>query len=145
MIVLDENLQVLRLDNPIAAWYPGRVCYIIDLRSGMVIKDEAISGVLLREKGATFVTTNVRDFWRRISAHSRYGVVCPPLPNERLPAIPDLLRRLFRLPELKTKAAKLKTEDSHRYRASLYSPRLQLVPPSALGWSTAHHTLPGRY
>ncbi len=31
MIVLDENLLVLRLGNPIAAWYPGRVCSIVDL------------------------------------------------------------------------------------------------------------------
>jgi hypothetical protein len=42
VIVLDENLLSLRLDNPIATWYPGRVCYITDLRPGMVIKDEAV-------------------------------------------------------------------------------------------------------
>lgn len=42
MIVLDENLLVLRLGSPIAAWYPGRVCSIIDLDPGAIIKDETI-------------------------------------------------------------------------------------------------------
>lgn len=107
MIVLDENLQVLRLGNPIAAWYPGRVCYIIDLDPGAVIKDEAVPTYLRRFRGVTFVTTNVSDFWRRARADARYGIVCLSLPNERLREIPNLLRRLFRLPELKTKAARM--------------------------------------
>jgi hypothetical protein len=66
VIVLDENLQVLRLRNPIAAWYPGRVCYIIDLDPGAVIKDEAVPTYLRRFRGVTFVTTNVSDFWRAL-------------------------------------------------------------------------------
>lgn len=71
MIVLDENLQVLRLGNPIARWYRGRVCYIIDLDPGAVIKDEAIPVYLQQLRRATFVTTNVTDFWRRVRADSR--------------------------------------------------------------------------
>ena len=107
MIVLDENLQVLRLGNPIARWYGGRVCYIIDLDPGAVIKDEAIPAYLHQLKGATFVTTNVTDFWRRVRADARYGIICLALPNERMREIPNLLRWLFRLPELKTKAARM--------------------------------------
>jgi len=107
VIVLDENLQVLRLGNPIATWYPGRVCYIIDLDPGAVIKDEAVPTYLRQLRGATFVTTNVTDFWRRVRADARYGIVCLSLPNERLREVPNLLRRLFRLPELKTKAARM--------------------------------------
>ena len=107
MIVLDENLLVLRLDNPIAAWYPGRVCSIIELSPGMIIKDESISQLLQRSKGATFVTTNVPDFWRRIQAHKRYGITCLSLPNERLRLVPELLRRLLHTPEFKTKAARM--------------------------------------
>ena len=49
MIVLDENLLGLRLDNSIAAWYPGRVCYVTDLRANTVIKDEAIPQLLQRQ------------------------------------------------------------------------------------------------
>lgn len=97
----------LRLDKRIATWYQGRVCYITDLRPDTVIKDEAIPMFLQQVKGATFVTTNVSDFWQRIPAHGRYGIVCVSLPNERWYETPELLRRLFRLPEFKTKAARM--------------------------------------
>ena len=107
MIVLDENLLALRLNNPIATWYPGRVCYVTDLRSGTVIKDEAIPQILQRLKGATFVTTNVIDFWMPELLHSRYSIVCLSLPNERVREVPELLRRLLRLPEFTTKAARM--------------------------------------
>jgi hypothetical protein len=107
VVVLDENLLTLRLGNPIAAWYPGRVCYITDLRPGSVIKDEAIPACLQQVKGATFVTTNVADYWRHIPAHAGYSIICLSLPNERLREVPTLLRQLFRLPELKTKAARM--------------------------------------
>lgn len=107
MIVLDENLLALRLNNPITVWYPGRVCYVTDLRSGTVIKDEAIPHLLQRLKGTTFVTTNVVDFWRYELAHSRYCIVCLSLPNERVREVPELLRRLLRLPEFTTKSVRM--------------------------------------
>ena len=107
MIVLDENLLGLRLNNPTAVWYPGRVCYVTDLRPSTVIKDEAIPQLLQRLKGATFVTTNVTDFWRYTLAYARYSIVCLSLPNERSREVPELLRRLLRLPEFKTKAARM--------------------------------------
>jgi len=107
MIVLDEDLLALRLNNPITGWYPGRVCYITDLHPSVLIKDEAIPQLLQRTKGATFVTTNVADFWRHVPAHMRYGIVCLLLPNERLSMVPQLLRRLFHLPEFSTKATRM--------------------------------------
>ena len=107
MIVLDENLLALRLNNPIAVWYPGRVCYVTDLRSGTVIKDEAIPQLLQRLKGSTFVTINVIDFWRYELAHSQYCIVCLSLPNERIREVPELLRRLLRLPEFTTKTVRM--------------------------------------
>jgi hypothetical protein len=107
VIVLDENLSALRLNNPIAVWYPGRVCYVTDLRPRSVIKDEAIPHLLQRFKGATFVTTNVTDFWRRVLAHTQYSIVCLSLPNERLREVPELLRRLLRLPEFTTKTTRM--------------------------------------
>lgn len=107
MIVLDENLLVLGFRNPIASWYPGRVCYITDVDPVAVIKDEAIPTYLRRLRGATFVTTNVSDFWRRVRVDARYCVVCLALPNERVREVPNLLRSLFRLPQLKTKAGRM--------------------------------------
>ena len=81
--------------------------YIVDLDPEAVIKDEAIPTYLRQLRGATFVTTNVTDFWRRVRADARYRIVCLSLPNERLREVPNLLRRLFRLTELKTKAARM--------------------------------------
>jgi hypothetical protein len=107
VIVLDENLLGLRLNNPIAIRYPGRVSYITALRPSTVIKDEAIPRLLQRLKGVTFVTTNVTDFWRRVLAHPQYSIVCLSLPNERLREVPELLRRLLRMPEFRTKAARM--------------------------------------
>jgi hypothetical protein len=107
MIILDENLLGLRLDMPIARWYAGRVCYLTNLRPGTVIKDEAIPQLLRQYKGATFVTTNVPDFWQRILAHARYSIVCLPLPNERLHQLPELLRHLFRVREFRTRAGRM--------------------------------------
>ena len=107
VIVLDENLQPLGTRSPIVDWYPGRVCYVADLDPGVVIKDAAIPAYLRQLRGATFVTTNVSDFWRRVRADTRFCVVCLALPNERLREVPNLLRSLFRMSELKTKAARL--------------------------------------
>ncbi len=107
MIVFDENIHQQSLMEMVARWYRGRVVSIRALRPGTHIQDEAISALLGQAKGATFVTTNASDFWRRIPAHTRYCIVCVPLPNEQLHVIPDLLRRLFRLPEFKTKAARM--------------------------------------
>ncbi len=107
MIVLDESLMGLLLDRSIAEWYPGRVCYITDLRPGTLIKDEAIPTLLQQVPEAAFVTTNVSDFWRRTPAHPRYCIVCIALPSERLRELPALLRRLFRLKEFRTRTARL--------------------------------------
>ena len=107
MIILDENVLGLRLDIPIAQWYAGRVRYLTDLRPGTVIKDEAIPQLLRQCKGATFVTTNVPDFWQHILAHARYSIVCLSLPNERLHQLPELLRHLFRLRALRTRAGRM--------------------------------------
>jgi hypothetical protein len=107
VIVLDENLLGLRLDQVIARWYPGRVCYVTHLRPNTIIKDETIIQLLQQAKGATFVTTNVIDFWQRVPAHVRYSIVCLTLPNEQLRQLPDLLRRFLRLPDWKTKTGRM--------------------------------------
>lgn len=134
MIVLDENLLGLRLDDAIAAWYPGRVCAVTDLRSHTVIKDEAIPYLLLRLKGPTFVTTNGDDFWKRTRAHARYCIVCVSLPNERLREVPTLLRQLLRFPEFRTKAVRMgKVIRVGRQQIQYYSSDANLI--KILRWS----------
>ena len=95
MIVLDENLDEQRVRKPISLRYKGKVCSIRELRPGSVIKDDAIPAMLVQRR-ATFITSNVSDFWRRVPAHSRYCIVCVPVPNERQGEIPALVFALFR-------------------------------------------------
>ncbi len=60
MIVLDEQLMGRAIETEIARWYPGNVRFIIELRSGTVIKDDAIPALLREQNSPTFVTINVR-------------------------------------------------------------------------------------
>lgn len=107
MIILDEQLLGTGTAEAISKWSRSRVRYIVDLRPGTVIKDNAIPSLLRRVRQPTFVTINVTDFWRRIPADEHYCVLCFPLPNRRVHEIPNLLRRLFRIPVFKTKVARM--------------------------------------
>jgi hypothetical protein len=107
VIVLDENLDEQRVCKPLSARYKGNVCSIRELRPRTVIKDDAIPAILTEMGRATFVTTNVADFWRRVPAHPRYCIVCLPLPNERQFEIPVLLFALFRHEALRTRQQRL--------------------------------------
>jgi hypothetical protein len=59
------------------------------------------------EKKATFITINVVDFWKPRLAHANYSIVCLSIPNDQLSEIPQLLKRLFRLPQFQTKSARM--------------------------------------
>jgi hypothetical protein len=107
MIVLDENLSHPNVRDVIAKWYAGKVVIITGLRLDSRILDDAIPMLLRQQKQPTFVTTNEKDFWRRVPANQRYCIICLPLPNKRQEEMPDLLRRLFRLPDFKTKSVRM--------------------------------------
>jgi len=77
MIVLDEQLLGRDLDSEIARWYPSNVRFIIDLRPGTVIKDDAIPALLREQSLPTFVTINVRDFWRKVEPASIWRRILP--------------------------------------------------------------------
>jgi len=107
MIVVDENLHGRRILAAIASWYPGQVVSVTTLRPKSLIKDEAVP-VLLREAAQpTFVTINVSDFWRKVQPHGRYCIITVALPKERAREIPEFLRRLFHLPDFRTKALRM--------------------------------------
>jgi hypothetical protein len=107
MIVLDEQLQGLGLEAALKRWYRGRVCFITDLRPGIVIKDEMIPRLLRTVSEATFVTVNVRHFWERTEPDDAYGLVCLTLPTNRAAEVSSWLRRLFQLPPFRTKRARM--------------------------------------
>ena len=104
MIVCDENVHQRSIMDAVAAWYRGRVISVTVLRPNALIKDEAIPTLLHSTQSPSSVTTNIDDFWQRVPAYTRYGIVCLVLPNERLQETSSLLRQLFSLPDFKTKA-----------------------------------------
>lgn len=104
MIVLDENIHDARILDSVRRWYRGQVLSIVELRPQTIIKDDAISGLLLQVQAPTFVTINVGDFWRKIAPHPRYCVVTLALPQQMALQVPELLRRLLRQNSFRTKA-----------------------------------------
>jgi hypothetical protein len=128
MIVLDEQLQGLGLEDAVARWYRGAVFVVKELRPGMVIKDKAIPTLLRQLKQTTFVTINSMDFWRRVPADNAYCIICLELPTEQVKEIPVRLRQLLRLPEFKTKKARMgKVVLVRERRLQYYSPHEKLV------------------
>ncbi len=107
MIVVDENLHDQRIIKAISEWFSGRVVSVTTLRPKSIIKDDAIPTLLRKADQPTFVTNNVSDFWKEVEPHAGYCIVAIVLPKERIREIPALLRRLFRLPEFKTKASRM--------------------------------------
>ena len=107
MIVLDEQLLGRNLESEIARWYRGAVCFVTDLRPGTVIKDDAIPDLLRRENQPTFLTIDVRDFWRKVPASRKYCVVCFTLSDPQVGEILPALRALLRHPDFNTKAKRM--------------------------------------
>lgn len=107
MLVLDEQLKDYHLIAAIAAWYPGRVTHIQALRPATVIKDDNIATLLLTARNPTFITINVDDFWRKLPPHSGFCIVTIDLGQGDVDELPALLRRLFKLPLLRTQAVRM--------------------------------------
>ncbi|MEM7112200.1 MAG: hypothetical protein AAF614_07185 [Chloroflexota bacterium] len=107
MIVLDEQLKDKHLVAQIAGWYGGHVTHIQTLRPHTIIKDDNIPSLLLTAKQPTFVTINVKDFWRRMVAHRGYCLVTIDLQQEDADMISTILRSLLRLPIFSTRAERM--------------------------------------
>ena len=109
MIVLDEHLKGLGLEDAIRRWYRGQVRIVTDLRPGTIIKDEAVPMLLQGVSEPTFVTLNWIDFWGRLEPDARFCIACLTLPTGRAAEVPVVLRRLFYLPEFRSRAGRLGT------------------------------------
>lgn len=134
MIVLDEQLLGRGIESAISEWYPGAVCFITELRPGTIIKDESIPALLGQAQHPIFVTINVADFWQRAELTQRYCLVCVALTDSQAGQIPELLRRLLRHPEFRTRAARLgKAARLTPTQASWYQ-REDIVPKVLDDW-----------
>ena len=107
MIVLDEQLLGHTIEITLARWYPGRVCFINDLRPDSVIKDESIATLLQRAPQCTFVTINETDFWRQVAVTNAFCIVCAAVPTKRKAEVAVLVRRLLRHPQFRTKKQRM--------------------------------------
>jgi hypothetical protein len=107
MLIIEENLHDQRIMAAISNWYPGQVISVVTLRTGAVIKDEAIPGLLLTASQPTFVTINAPDFWQKALPHQGYCIVAIALPKERVQEVPLFLRRLLRVTGFRTKALRM--------------------------------------
>ncbi|MGA8832345.1 MAG: hypothetical protein WB554_12120, partial [Desulfomonilaceae bacterium] len=104
MIILDEQLDPT-LVNPIKKWHKGKVDCIHTLDPKLpIVKDDRIPQILSQtNNNPTFVTINVRDFWKKIPINNRFSVVCFYISDLKTEIIPNFLRVLFRNPKFKTK------------------------------------------
>lgn len=107
MIVLDEQIGSPALAEEIAKWYPGRVAILKDLRTQSVVKDDATATLLRTVPSPTFVTINVRHFWRVVRAESQFSVIAMDLSLNQVDEVSGWLRKCLSLPEFKTKAKRM--------------------------------------
>ncbi|MDZ7361366.1 MAG: hypothetical protein ONB46_11655 [candidate division KSB1 bacterium] len=82
--------------------------HIINLRPESLIKDDVIPTLPHKAVQPILVTMNVTDFWKKVRLHRNFCIVTLALTQDEIDEMPQLLRRLFRLPEFKTKASRMR-------------------------------------
>jgi len=107
VIVLDEQLLGYDLPEKIGPWYRGPVKMILELRPDTLIPDDEIPRLLRAAPRPTFVTINVKDFWRRAAPDRQFAIICFSLLDRQIGEIPRLLRRLFALKPFQTRRSRL--------------------------------------
>jgi hypothetical protein len=103
-LVLDEHLSREEVLEPLRPW--RSIQKIEDLAPHETLKDDRILQILRRQQQPTFITLDGGFFLRR-HCDPRYCLLYFVIPRQQQSHLPDLLRRLFRLPAFKTKAARM--------------------------------------
>jgi len=103
-IILDEQIFDTEVLIPLTQWITAQ--RLRDLRPDQVIKDERVPTILRELRQPTFVTIDM-GFWNARLRDTRYCILCFPLRHDEQRAIPGLLRRLLRMSEFATKAARM--------------------------------------
>lgn len=104
LLVLDDHLSVPDVRAPLLRW--ATVQYMRDLRPGEVVKDDRILDILRTLPRPTFISVD-HSFWNRDHRDRRYCIVYLALRGRDQSHAPDLLRRLLRRPEFRTRAARM--------------------------------------
>ena len=103
-ILVDEHLSRTEVLAPLRTWITAQK--IEDLAPDETLKDERILQLLRSQKQPTLVTLDA-GFYHKRHCDRRYCLIYFALPHLEQSRLPGLLRRLFRLPEFKTKAARM--------------------------------------
>jgi hypothetical protein len=103
-LVLDDQLDVQVIVPALEAWIPA--VRLQDLRPTEHILDDRVPEILRTLKTPTFVTID-HGFWNRRLCHPGYCILYLDLAKDEQERLPGLLRRLFRLPEFRTRAVRM--------------------------------------
>lgn len=104
--MLDDQLSSSFVYTPLARW--ATVQFLREIRPREVVKDERVPEILWTQRQPTFVT--IDDwFWDRSRRDPRYCIVYVALREDEQQDVPALLRRMFRLAEFRTRAARMGT------------------------------------
>ncbi len=138
--VLDDQLWVVDVRDRIRRWSTAQ--FLRDIRPGEVINDERIPSVLRTLRTPTFVTID-HQFRERTLRDRRYCILYFALREDQQGDIPTLLRRLLRLPEFRTRAARMgKVARVSRERVSWW--QLGDDDQHAMHWSVPARRRTGR-
>ena len=103
-IIFDEQLNWRLVLEPVRRWITAQK--IEDMRPYETIKDDRVLQILWGLKQPTLVTIDA-GFYDKRNRDKRYCILYFALTTRQQGQIPNLLRRLLRLPEFRTKAARM--------------------------------------
>ncbi len=104
LLIFDEQINRETAINPLESW--ATVRRLKDVRPREMIDDDRVPDLLRRLNHPTFVTID-GGFWDRQYRDKQYCIIYVAVSDDQQFKIPDLLRRLFRLSDFKTKAARM--------------------------------------
>lgn len=102
--ILDEHLSLDRVRDSLARW--TTVQSATQLWPHQLVKDDRVPMLLRALRTPTFITID-DGFWDRSWGDRRYSILYFALRADEQADIPPLLRRLLRLPEFRTQAARM--------------------------------------
>ena len=103
-LVLDDQLDVQIIVPALEAWITA--VRLQQLRPTEHILDDRVPEILRTLKTPAFVTID-HGFWNRRLCHPGYCILYFDLAKDEQQQLPELLRRLFRLPEFRTRAVRM--------------------------------------
>jgi hypothetical protein len=103
-LVLDDQLDVQIILPRLEVWTSA--VRLQDLRPGEHVLDDRVPEILQTLKKPTFVTID-HGFWHRRLCHPGYCILYFDLRTAEQDQLPGLLRAVFRLPEFRTRVARM--------------------------------------